>query len=91
MLAIFRIKGNAMKINRRQFIKAQAAATAAATAGISLNSEARNLITTSKDTELEWNKAPCRFCGTGCSIQVATKDVESWLRMVILKAKLIKG
>jgi predicted molibdopterin-dependent oxidoreductase YjgC len=23
---------------------------------------------------LNWDKAPCRFCGTGCSVMVATKD-----------------
>ena len=23
---------------------------------------------------LDWDKAPCRFCGTGCSVMVATKD-----------------
>ena len=33
---------------------------------------ATNLITT--DTKLNWSKAPCRFCGTGCSINVATRD-----------------
>jgi nitrate reductase NapA len=23
---------------------------------------------------LKWDKAPCRFCGTGCSVMVATKE-----------------
>ena len=24
--------------------------------------------------ELKWNKAPCRFCGTGCHVQVGVAD-----------------
>ncbi|MFK7779399.1 MAG: molybdopterin-dependent oxidoreductase, partial [Gimesia sp.] len=24
--------------------------------------------------DVEWNKAPCRFCGTGCHVQVGVKD-----------------
>ena len=23
---------------------------------------------------IRWDKAPCRFCGTGCSVLVGTKD-----------------
>jgi nitrate reductase NapA len=61
-----------MKSSRRDFIKANAVATAAAAAGISPTSVATNLITT--DNELTWSKAPCRFCGTGCSMNVATRD-----------------
>ena len=26
------------------------------------------------ESELKWDKAPCRFCGTGCSVMVATKE-----------------
>ncbi|MGY8767154.1 MAG: molybdopterin-dependent oxidoreductase [Pirellulales bacterium] len=26
------------------------------------------------DSGLEWNKAPCRFCGTGCHVQVGVQD-----------------
>ena len=61
-----------MKSTRRDFIKANAVATAAAAAGMSSTAAATNLITT--DNELNWRKAPCRFCGTGCSINVATRD-----------------
>ncbi|CAH0991492.1 Periplasmic nitrate reductase [Sinobacterium norvegicum] len=80
-----------MKLDRRQFIKAQAAATAAAAAGISMSSQASNLITSSKDTELEWNKAPCRFCGTGCSIQVATKQGKVVATHGDIKGEVNKG
>ncbi|TVP87417.1 MAG: nitrate reductase catalytic subunit NapA [Pseudomonadaceae bacterium] len=63
-----------MKLTRREFVKANAAAAAAAAAGISLPGNASNLITHSDRTQLKWDKAPCRFCGTGCSVMVATRD-----------------
>ena len=63
-----------MKMTRRAFAKANAAAAAAAAAGISLPAAASNLITNAELTRLDWNKAPCRFCGTGCSVMVATRD-----------------
>lgn len=62
------------KISRRDALKAKAAAVAAAAAGISLPASAQNLVTESEHTNLKWSKAPCRFCGTGCSVMVATKD-----------------
>ncbi len=63
-----------MKVNRRDFVKAQAASAAAVAAGISLPTSATNLITSTADTEIHWDKAPCRFCGTGCSVLVGTKN-----------------
>ena len=63
-----------MKITRRELIKASAASTAAAAAGIALPAQATNVVTESEYTKLKWAKAPCRFCGTGCSVNVATKD-----------------
>ncbi|MHC8492192.1 periplasmic nitrate reductase subunit alpha [Thalassospira sp. SM2505] len=62
------------KISRRDALKAKAAAVAAAAAGISLPASAQNLVTETEHTQLKWSKAPCRFCGTGCSVMVATKD-----------------
>lgn len=62
------------KISRRDALKAKAAAVAAAAAGISLPAAAQNLVTDPEHTQLKWSKAPCRFCGTGCSVMVATKD-----------------
>jgi len=62
-----------MKTTRREFIKQNAVATAAAAAGLSLPATASNLVTDSSKTKLKWSKAPCRFCGTGCSVNVATK------------------
>lgn len=63
-----------MATDRRTFLKIQAATTAAAAAGISTGVNASNLVSDSSKTELNWNKAPCRFCGTGCSVNVATKE-----------------
>lgn len=61
-------------ITRRQALKAKAAGIAATVAGVSLPAEAQNLVTEGDKTGLIWSKAPCRFCGTGCSVMVATKD-----------------
>jgi nitrate reductase NapA len=61
-------------LNRRDFLKLEAAAMAAAAGGLPTPLAAQNLVTERAVTELKWNKAPCRFCGTGCSVMVATKD-----------------
>lgn len=63
-----------MKLTRREFAKANAAVAAASAAGLALPAAASNLITNRELTELKWSKAPCRFCGTGCSVMVATRD-----------------
>ena len=65
-----------MTITRREFIKAQAAAAAAMVAGVSLPigvlSAAQQPPPAGAD--IRWDKAPCRFCGTGCSVLVGTRD-----------------
>lgn len=63
-----------MQLTRRDFIRASAVTSAAAAAGIAAPVAATNLITDSEYTKLKWSKAPCRFCGTGCSVNVAVKD-----------------
>lgn len=60
-----------MTMNRRQFLRRSAAASAIAAA--SSNAAAQNIITESQFTKLKWSKAPCRFCGTGCGVRVAVK------------------
>ncbi|KQO92255.1 nitrate reductase [Methylobacterium sp. Leaf92] len=62
-----------MDVSRRTVLKAQAAAAAAAVAGIDLPAEAQNLAA-GEDIALKWSKAPCRFCGTGCGVMVGVKD-----------------
>ncbi len=61
-------------LTRRDYIKANAVAAATAAAGMPLSAMAAQLPTASQTTELKWSKAPCRFCGTGCSVMVATKE-----------------
>ena len=57
-----------MSISRREFIKANAATAAATAAGISL--PALNTAMAATQDDIRWDKAPCRFCGTGCSVLV---------------------
>ena len=61
-----------MSISRREFIKANAATAAATAAGISL--PAFNSAIAATEDDIRWDKAPCRFCGTGCSVLVGTQD-----------------
>ena len=63
-----------MSNSRRDFIKQTAAATAAAAAGISLPAQGQSFVTDRAVTELKWSKAPCRFCGTGCGVNVAVRS-----------------
>ncbi|WP_210396946.1 nitrate reductase catalytic subunit NapA [Motiliproteus sediminis] len=62
-----------MKLSRRAFVKSNAVAATAAAAGVTLPASATNMITRSDDAEIRWDKAPCRFCGTGCSVLVGTQ------------------
>src|SRR6187551_582386 len=64
----------APKLDRRQVLKLEAAAIAAAAAGMPAPALAANLVAERGQSELKWDKAPCRFCGTGCSVMVATKE-----------------
>lgn len=57
--------------SRRSFLKASAAAATASAAGITLPNAAGAQVGT---PDIRWDKAPCRFCGTGCSVMVGTKD-----------------
>ncbi len=63
-----------MSLDRRAFMKASAISAAATAAGMTIPVQASNIVTDSSVTKLKWDKAPCRFCGTGCSINVATLD-----------------
>lgn len=63
-----------MSLTRRDFIKAQAATATAVAAGMSMKTLATNVTTERKKTEIRWDKAPCRFCGTGCGVLVGVRD-----------------
>ncbi len=61
-----------MKLNRRDFIKANAAAAAMSAAGMTVPAVAE-AAAKGKD-DIRWDKAPCRFCGTGCGVLVGTQN-----------------
>ncbi len=60
-----------MTLNRRDFIKNNAIAATAAAAGVTI--PAVSIAAKQKDS-IRWDKAPCRFCGTGCSVLVGVKE-----------------
>jgi len=57
-----------VKLNRRDFIKANAAAAAISAAGL----PAGKALAAADD--IRWDKAVCRFCGTGCGVLVGAQD-----------------
>jgi nitrate reductase NapA len=61
-----------MTINRREFIKTQAIAAAAASAGIALPAVAQQKAPPS--SAVRWDKGVCRFCGTGCAVLVGVQN-----------------
>ena len=61
-----------MNESRRLFLKSSAAAAAASAAGLSFTAP-QQVIASSKN-KIRWDKAPCRFCGTGCSVLVGVQD-----------------
>ena len=65
-----------MQSNRRDFLKNQAIAATAAVAGIPIVAEAAAATkpASAADVEVRWDKAPCRFCGTGCAVMVGVQD-----------------
>ena len=62
-----------MSISRRDFLKTSAAVAAASAVGLSIPEDVQ---AAAKEAEKDWrwDKAPCRFCGTGCGIMLATKN-----------------
>jgi nitrate reductase (cytochrome) len=62
-----------MTLSRRDFIKLNAVAATAAAAGMAVPG-ANTVLAKAEDAGIRWDKAPCRFCGTGCSVLVGTKD-----------------
>ncbi len=62
-----------MSLTRRDFIKSNAIAAAAATAGVTL-SASKTALAADDDAGIRWDKAACRFCGTGCSVLLGVKD-----------------
>jgi len=62
-----------MKQSRRDFIKATAATATAAAAGASIGLPVTGPAQAASPDGIRWDKAPCRFCGTGCGVLIGTK------------------
>ena len=62
-----------MKLTRRDFVKSNAIAAAAAAAGVTLPA-GKTLLAADGDAGIRWDKAACRYCGTGCSVLIGEKD-----------------
>ncbi len=61
-----------MGMNRRDFLKSSAAVAAAGAVGITVPAEIQAAAAKGEEG-WRWDKAACRFCGTGCGIMLATK------------------
>jgi len=61
-----------MRPARRRFIQQSVASAAAASLPIA--ADAQNVVTDVEASKLKWSKAPCRFCGVGCGVQVGVRD-----------------
>ena len=70
-----------MSMDRREFIKTNAIAAAAATAGIGIPVVAQAQTPAPEGTKVRWDKAACRFCGTGCSVLVGVQNGRPLSRM----------
>jgi nitrate reductase NapA len=60
------------RLSRREFLKGCAGTLVVSGSGIYLNPF--EVFAGNPETDLIWDKAPCRFCGTGCSVMVGVKD-----------------
>lgn len=63
-----------MSLSRREILKAQAAGIAALAANISVPAAAQPVAGGVEALKIQWSKAPCRFCGTGCGVMVGVKE-----------------
>ncbi|MET0010769.1 MAG: hypothetical protein ABW124_01275 [Candidatus Thiodiazotropha sp. 6PLUC9] len=59
-----------MKLTRREFIKSNAAASVA---GVTIP-VTQAVAAADADDGIRWDKAACRYCGTGCSVLMGVKD-----------------
>ncbi|AXX91424.1 periplasmic nitrate reductase subunit alpha [Malaciobacter molluscorum LMG 25693] len=62
-----------MSLSRRDFLKSSAAASAAAAVGMNMPTQLK-AAANKLEGDWRWDKAACRFCGTGCGIMIATKQ-----------------
>ena len=64
-----------MNADRRTFLKLSAMAAATAAAGVPHGASAEDApdLRDRAGAGVKWDKAPCRFCGTGCHVQVGVQ------------------
>jgi len=62
--------------SRRHFIQGAVGATAAGTVGVvrAAGPSLPVMAPAALPPDIAWNKAPCRFCGTGCHVEVGVAD-----------------
>ncbi len=64
-----------LSVERRAFVKSTAIAAATAAAAGSARTWALPILEEPQSgSGLRWEKAPCRFCGTGCHVMVGTEN-----------------
>ena len=64
-----------MNMDRRQFVKLSALAAATTVVGLRAGAATPLKSTAAAGADgVTWDKAPCRFCGTGCHVRVGVKD-----------------
>ncbi len=63
-----------MKQTRRDFIKTNAIAATAAAAGVTIPGIKQAAAAADDALKIRWDKAACRFCGTGCSVLVGVQN-----------------
>jgi nitrate reductase NapA len=65
-------------MRRRDFFKAAGVGSAGIAAFSCADREAARAIANGEaaisDADLQWHKAPCRYCGTGCGVEVGVRD-----------------
>ncbi len=65
-------------MRRRDFLKTAGATTAGIAAFSCADREAAREIANGQaaiaDVDLDWHKAPCRYCGTGCGVEVGVRE-----------------
>jgi len=73
-----------MSLDRRKFLKSAAAASAASAMGMTVPVELQ-ASQQKAESDWRWDKAACRFCGTGCGIMMATKGEGNDRKIVAVK------
>ncbi|HMQ22904.1 MAG TPA: molybdopterin-dependent oxidoreductase, partial [Planctomycetota bacterium] len=73
--------------SRRSFLRTVAAAPAGiaafTTRDVCAATKLRDaMLENASDKSVTWGKAPCRYCGTGCGVEVGVADVEGKKRVV---------